>query len=301
MHRRTLLAAAGSLASSLPRPSVAQPARPLRFVPQANLANPDPIWTTATVAANHGYMVWDTLYGIGDALVPQPQMCAGHTLSDDRLAWEFTLRDGLRFHDGEPVRAVDCTTSINRWAQRNPFGAQLLLQTAEMAPVDDRRFRIRLHTPFGQMLYALGAEGCMVMPERMAKTPASQHVMDWGTLVSRRVKQDSPEQGGWNAFCTTWAGLAVTNPGSSFPLQAIGRKGWLGWYSNPKMAVLHDRWFEAPDLAAQKAVCEDMQREAFANPPFVPLGQWKQPWAFRTTLKNFVRCGNVLFWGVERA
>jgi len=126
-------------------------------------------------------------------------------------------------------------------------------------------------------------------------------VMDWGTLVSRRVKQDSPQQGGWNAFCTSWAGLAVTNPGSSFPLQAIGRKGWLGWYSNPKMVALHDRWFEAPDLAAQKAVCEDMQREAFANPPFLPLGQWKQPWAFRTTLKNFVRCGNVLFWGVERA
>ncbi len=61
------------------------------------------------------------------------------------------------------------------------------------------------------------------------------------------------------------------------------------------------RWFEAPDRAAQKAFCEDMQREAFANPPFLPLGQWKQPWAFRTNLKNFVRCGNVLFWGVERA
>jgi len=525
MHRRTLLAgaAAGGLASSLPRPSVAQPVRTLRFVPQANLANPDPIWTTATVAVNHGYMVWDTLYGIDDALAPQPQMCAGHMLSDDRLTWEFTLRDGLRFHDGEPVRAVDCTTSINRWAQRNPFGAQLLLQTAEMVPLDDKRFRIRLRRPFGQMLYALGAENCMIMPERMARTPASQQitefvgsgpfrflpdewvsgaraayakfdayvprpeppqwfsggkvvhfdrvewivqpdpataaaalqtgevdwveqplidlvgslkamrgvqatsydklgvlamvvvnhlhppfdnpailqailsatdqkdyvdavvgdqtelgvvpaaffvegaplanragmealtgprnvdaaraairqagykgekitlmapsdqaslmaiaqvtralwatlglnvdfqVMDWGTLVSRRVKQDSPQQGGWNAFCTTWAGLAVTNPGSSFPLQAIGPKGWLGWYSNPKIVALHDRWFEAPDLAAQKAVCEDMQREAFANPPFLPLGQWKQPWAFRTTLKNFVRCGNVLFWGVERA
>ncbi len=106
--------------------------------------------------------------------------------------------------------------------------------------------------------------------------------------------------GGWNAFCTTWAGLALPNPGSSFPLQAIGRKGWLGWYSNPKMVALHDRWFEAPDLAAQKAV-KDMQQEAFASPPFLPPGQWRQPWAFRNTLKNFVRCGNVLFWGVERA
>ena len=126
-------------------------------------------------------------------------------------------------------------------------------------------------------------------------------VMDWGTLVSRRSKQDEPQAGGWNAFCTTWAGLAVTNPGSSYPLQALGRKGWLGWYSNPAMVALHDKWLTAPDQAAQRAVCEDIQREAFANPPFIPLGQWKQPWAFRSSLKGFVKCGNVLFWGVERA
>ena len=50
-------------------------------MPQADLANPDPIWTTATVAINHGYMVWDTLYGINDALIGQPQMCAGHEVS----------------------------------------------------------------------------------------------------------------------------------------------------------------------------------------------------------------------------
>ncbi len=137
MYRRTLLAGASgsSLASALSRPSIAQPVRTLRFVPQADLANPDPVWTTATVAINHGYMVWDTLYSIDNALAPQPQMCAGHTVSDDRLTWEFTLRDGLRFHDGQPVRAIDCTTSINRWGQRNPFGLQLRSQTAEIAMV----------------------------------------------------------------------------------------------------------------------------------------------------------------------
>jgi len=54
-------------------------------------------------------------------------------------------------------------------------------------------------------------------------------VMDWGTLVARRAKQDEPSAGGWNAFCTTWAGLSVSNPGSSYPLQAIGRQEWLGW------------------------------------------------------------------------
>ncbi|HLB96617.1 MAG TPA: ABC transporter substrate-binding protein, partial [Acetobacteraceae bacterium] len=120
MRRRTLLTGSAAVAalatSNLARPALGQgtsgAAKLLRFVPQANLANPDPIWTTATVAINHGYMVWDTLYGIDDALVGKPQMVGGHEVSGDELTWTFTLRDGLKFTDGEPVRAVDCTTSI---------------------------------------------------------------------------------------------------------------------------------------------------------------------------------------------
>ena len=87
MKRRELLAGSAALATigttGLAQRAVAQggSSKVLRFVPQANLANPDPIWTTATVAINHGYMVWDTLYGINDALVGQPQMCAGHEIS----------------------------------------------------------------------------------------------------------------------------------------------------------------------------------------------------------------------------
>ena len=176
MKRRNLLAGSAALAaigtSGLARPAIAQgaSAKVLRFVPQADLANPDPIWTTATVATHHGYMVWDTLYGIDDALIGRPQMCAGHDVSPDELTWTFTLRDGLKFTDGEPVRGIDCTTSIARWAVKNPFGQQLAAQTDEMKPLDDRRFQIRLKKRFRQMTYALGSQGCFVMPERMAKT-----------------------------------------------------------------------------------------------------------------------------------
>src|SRR3954470_8557026 len=117
MRRRELLGASAARATlgttGLARPAVAQSgsSKSLRFVPQANLANPDPVWTTATVAINHGYMVFDTLYAIDDAVQSQPQMCAGHEVSSDELIWTFTLRDGLLFHDHENVRAIDCTTS----------------------------------------------------------------------------------------------------------------------------------------------------------------------------------------------
>src|SRR6266542_2649647 len=185
MRRRELLAGSAALATigttGLAQPAVAQSSssKVLRFVPQANLANPDPIWTTATVAINHGYMVWDTLYGIDDALVSQPQMCAGQEVSADELTWTFTLRDGLKFTDGEPVRGVDCTTSIARWQVKNPFGQTLATLTEEMKPLDDKRFQIRLKKRFRQMLYALGAQSGFIMPERMAKTPATEQIKEF--------------------------------------------------------------------------------------------------------------------------
>jgi peptide/nickel transport system substrate-binding protein len=525
MKRRTLLATGAALtATGLARPAIAQSgsAKRLRFVPQANLANPDPVWTTATVAVNHGYMVWDTLYGIDNALIGQPQMVAGHEVSSDELTWTFTLRDGLKFHDNEPVRAIDCTTSIKRWQAKDPFGQTLAARTDEMKPLDDKRFQIRLKQRFRQMTYALGAGNCFVMPERMAKTPASEQikefvgsgpfvfkrdewvsgasaayekfngylprqekpeyysggkvvhfdrvewiiqpdpataaaalqtaevdwlefplldllptiraapgcnvvrydplgtlaivafnhlhppfdnpkllrallpavdqqeyvtawvgdqqelgkfpvgffidgspmandagmqaltaprdiekakrlvaesgykgerivlmapsdqpslvapcqvtrelllklgmnvdyqVMDWGTLVARRAKQDPVEQGGWSIFCTTWGGLQVSNPGSSYPLRANGKTGWFGWPTDPKIEELRQAWFDAADVPAQQEICRQIQQEAFESIPFMPVGQWYYPWAVRSDLADFVQCAAILFWGVRR-
>ncbi len=184
MHRRSLLAAGAALTGAgLIRPVRAAPsATPvsiIRFVPQADLSSIDPVWTTATVAFNHGMMVYDSLYGIDDKLQPQPQMVSGHQTSDDGLSWTFTLRDGLRFHDDEPVRAADCVASIARWGKRKGFGQKLLSVTEEMTALDDKRFRIRLKTPFPLMTFALGGPDiCLIMPERVARTDAFQQITD---------------------------------------------------------------------------------------------------------------------------
>ena len=184
MYRRGVLKSGVSVAvlgtAGLARPAIAQgAAKTLRFVPQANLGSLDPIWTTAGPTTNYGYLVFDTLYGIDDRLEAQPQMCAGHEVSRDRLTWTFTLRDGLLFHDNEKVRAIDCTTSLARWAVKDPFGQQIASQTDEMKPLDDKRFQIRLKKPFSHMLYALSARACFMMPERMAKTPASEQIKEY--------------------------------------------------------------------------------------------------------------------------
>ncbi|MEJ0015216.1 MAG: ABC transporter substrate-binding protein [Acetobacteraceae bacterium] len=525
MHRRTLFkASAAAIASALSAPAVAQgSARVLRCAPEANLASIDPIWTTATVAINHGYMVYDTLFGVDLSLTPRPQMLAGHTVSDDGKTYTFTLRDGLAFHDGEKVRSADCIASIDRWSKRAAWGQALGAVTQEMAAKDDKTFTLQLKKPFPLAIYALGVANCFIMPERVAKTdpfkqitdatgsgpfkfakdewiagaravwtkndkynprdeaadylaggkrvyvdrvehtvmpdgatqaaalqtgevdwvhvplidlvpmlrkssgvtvavydplgwlgvirpnflfppfdnrkllrailpaidqreflaavigdqselgkvpagfftvgskmantaglealsgkrdvekarrlvsesgykgepvlimsptdqPALAQVaqvtrdvfekvgikvdyqaMDWSTLVARRASREVPDKGGWNVFCTSWSGISVADPGGHFPLRGNGNGAWFGWPTDAKMEAMRDSWFDAPDLAAQKKICEDMQGYAFEQVPFIPIGQWFYPTAFRNNVTDIVRAPNILHWNLKKA
>ncbi|MBO1076883.1 ABC transporter substrate-binding protein [Roseomonas marmotae] len=525
MKRRTLLGAAAgaTTAAVLSRPALSQgKARVLRFVPEGNLANPDPVWTTTTIARNHGAMIWDTLYGLNSRFEPQPQMVAGHELSDDRLTWRFTLREGLLFHDGEPVRPVDCITSIQRWARRRPLGQTLLARTEEMRALDDRRFEIRLNKPYGLMTNAL-SDTCFMMPERIARTDPFQQIseyvgsgpyrfirdewvsgskalytrfdayqprdgapdflsggkvahfdrvewivmpdastavgalqngevdwvqrpdfdllpmlrrmrnvqvavndkvgvigmlalnhlhppfdnpkvshavlscinqedfmaaavgaepelfripagvftpglpmanevgievltgprdiargrqmiqesgykgepvvlmspsdypiqaafaqvtadlfkqlglnveyasMDWGTLVQRRTSKSPPDKGGWSAFPTTYEGLTVADPSSHVPLRGNGEQGWFGWPTSPRLEALREEWLDAPDRAEQRRIAGEMQRIAFEEVPFIPLGQLFNATAFRTDIVDIVPASFPIFWNVKRA
>jgi len=185
MRRRHLLGAMGAAALSaplsIPRLAHAQATRPLRFVPSSDLAIIDPIWTLAYVTRNHGFMVFDTLYGLDEHFMPQPQMVAGHVVESDGLLWRLTLRDGLLFHDGTPVLAADCVASIRRWASIDAFGQMLMAVTEELSAPSDKEIRFRLRRPFPLLPTAL-AKGsplmCAIMPARLAATPATTQVTE---------------------------------------------------------------------------------------------------------------------------
>ena len=178
MDRRTFLATTAATAMATPalnQPALGQntAARTLRFVPQANLANFDPIWGTQFVVRNASVLVWDTLYGINDQLVAQRQMVESEENTDNGLTWSFRLRDGLRFHDGEPVRARDVVASLTRWMARDPMGLMIKAIENDLSAVDDRTWKWQLKQPFPKMLLALAktnAPCSFIMPERIAKT-----------------------------------------------------------------------------------------------------------------------------------
>jgi peptide/nickel transport system substrate-binding protein len=172
----TLAAAAAALPAR--RSAAEAAARTLRYVPYSNLIVMDPVWSISIIGLEHAYMTCDQLYGLDQTYTARPQMAAGHEVSDDKLRWRFTLRDGLRFHDNEKVRAVDCIASIARWAKRDPFGQRLAARTEEMKVVNDNSFEIRLKRPYAHMLYGLGATTCFIRPERLAQADISKPIED---------------------------------------------------------------------------------------------------------------------------
>jgi peptide/nickel transport system substrate-binding protein len=527
MYRRTLMKVAGAAAIAAPSLARAQPATTLRFIPQQDLIVLDPVTTTAYISRNHGYLVFDTLYGMDDRFQPTPQMVEGHRIENDGKLWTLTLRDGLRFHDGTPVLARDCVASVRRWAARDPMGTMLMAATDELSAPDDKTIRFRLKRPFPLLAMALGKAAtpvCAMMPERLASTdpfrPVSEmigsgpfrfkadervpgslnvytkfegyvprkdgtstwtsgpkvvhfdrvewHTMpdpstatasliageqDWmeyayhdqiplmrrdrnvrvevkdrtgfvpmmqvnhlqapfnnpairralwgavdqtacmqavvgpsetslynvplgffcpGTpmasdagldvlkgprdlarvkrdiaaagykgetvllmvpsnaqvlmtqgavmedmlrqvgfnvetyavefnaMLQRRNRRGPVSDGGWSAFVTNWVGADWLNPGTHFALRGAGEAGYAGWATIPKIEELRNAWFEAPDEAAQAAICRDLQLEAMKEVPFYPLGQYLQPTAFRANLTGILP-GFSTFWNLRRS
>jgi peptide/nickel transport system substrate-binding protein len=161
--------------------ALAQGQKVLKFVPQADLRILDPITTTAYITRNHGYMIYDTLFATDAKFQVQPQMVDKYELSKDQLTYTFTLRDGLKFHDGQPVRSADCIASIERWAKRDALGQKMAEVTESWKAVNDKTFTLKLKRPFPLVLEALAKPSSnvpFIMPERIAKTDASTNITE---------------------------------------------------------------------------------------------------------------------------
>jgi peptide/nickel transport system substrate-binding protein len=222
MKRRQLLqSTAATAAVVLARPAIAQPARVLRYVPQADLTNPDPVWSTATIAFIHGALIWDQLYSLDEALIARPQMVAGEQVEDDGLTWRLTLRDGLVFHDDVPVRAQDCVASILRAGKRITTVQTLMGVTNEVKALDDKRIEFRLKKRFALLPFALS--GVFIMPERIAKTDAFTQISEYVGSGPYRFMRDEWKPGSGAAYArnekyvprqepiSMWAGGKVAN------------------------------------------------------------------------------------------
>src|SRR5215470_960731 len=229
----------------------------LRFIAQSDLRVLDPIWTTAYITRNHGYMIFDTLFAIDDKFKPHPQMVDTWEVSSDKLRYSFTLRDGLKFHDGQPVRGVDCVASLRRWMARDGLGQALSGVVEEMTGGDGKTFAIRLKEPFPLLIEGLAKVSSLVpfiMPERLAKTDPYQQVTE--TIGSGPFKFVTEEfqPGHQIVYIKNSDYVPRTEPPS--------------WASGGKVVKV-DRveWLYIPDATTKVAALNAREADWWENPP----------------------------------
>jgi peptide/nickel transport system substrate-binding protein len=154
----------------------------LRFVPHSDLKILDPIWTTAYISRNHGYMVYDTLFGMDDKGEIKPQMVDKYDVSADKLTHTLTLRDGLMWHDDKPVTSEDCIASIKRWAAKDSMGQKLMSFVTSIEAPDTKTIVMKLKEPTGLVMSALGKPSSNVpfmMPKRVAETDPNKQIEEF--------------------------------------------------------------------------------------------------------------------------
>jgi peptide/nickel transport system substrate-binding protein len=228
----------------------------LRFIVRTDLRVLDPIWTTAYVTRNHGYMIFDTLFALDSKFKPQPQMVGDYSVSPDKLVYRFALRPGLKFHDGQSVRGADCVASLQRWMARDALGQALAVTIDEMAGGNDAAFTIRLKEPFPLLLEGLAKVSSLVpfmMPERTAKTDPYQQITD--TVGSGPFKFLREE------FEPGHKAVYVKNP------DYVPRSEPPDWASGGKVVkVERVEWLVVPEPSIAAAALADGEVDWWENP-----------------------------------
>ncbi len=173
----SLALAALALSTAIATPALAA-GKTITAVMHSDLRVIDPGFTTAYITRDHGYMVYDTLLATDSSFKVQPQM-ADWKVSDDKLTYTFTLRDGLKWHDGAPVTAEDCVASLKRWGKSDGMGQKLMDFTASIEATDAKTITLKLKEPYGLVLESIAKPSSLVpfmMPKRLAETPAGKQM-----------------------------------------------------------------------------------------------------------------------------
>jgi len=173
------IAVLGSLfAASVMSASTAHAATTVTAVMHAGLRVMDPVFSTAFLTRDHGYMIYDTLLGVDEKFEIRPQM-AEWSVSDDNKTYTFTLREGLAWHDGAAVTAEDCVASLERWLSVDSTGQVLRTFIESINATGTDAFEIRLNQPTGLLLSGLAklsSRPAFMMPKRIAATPGSEAI-----------------------------------------------------------------------------------------------------------------------------
>lgn len=283
MKRRTFLAGSAAVAGAVftgAAPALSQgAAKTLRIVPISNLSGIDPILTTGQPVRNHGYQIYDTLFGLDEKFNVKPQMAEGHEVSDNGQTWTIKLRDGLKFHDGERVLASDCVASLKRWGERDPLGQTIFQLTNELTAIDDKTLQFRLRARFGlvtQGLAKIGGPAPFIMPARIAAASASTAIKEAIGSGPFKFLPDEWIPGSRAAYAKFEGYQPRNEPASGTAGGKVAYVDRLEWHIIPDAATATAAlqrnevdWYQSPDLTLLPILKQD---KAITIEPFDDFG-----------------------------
>jgi peptide/nickel transport system substrate-binding protein len=277
-------AAAATAVLSMPSVRAQKGQQTLRFVAHADLKILDPVWTTAYITRNHSYLVYDTLFGTDENFQIKPQMVDRTAVSADGMKYTFTLRDGLRWHDGDPVVSDDCVESIKRWGKTNRFGQLLMASTDRIVPVDLKTFTLEFAQPFGPVLDALGGQRPpFMMPARIASTPAEEQVKEIIGSGPFKFAKDEWQPGVQAAYMPNTDYIPRDEPPSG---STGGKKVYVDkivwryvsdpWEAANELTAGEVDWWEQPPLDFIPKIEQNPELQTFLTDPLGTQG-WLRP------------------------
>jgi peptide/nickel transport system substrate-binding protein len=202
----------------------------------------DPVWTTALITTHHGMMVYDTLFALDEKLQVKPQMVDKWSVSDDKLTWTFTLRDGLEWHDGQPVTSQDCIASLKRWSVRDGMGQKLMSFVADLKAETANTFTMKLKEPYGLVLATLAKPTSnlpFMMPKRVAETDPNTQITDPTGSGPFVFKRDEWKPGEKAVYLKSTKYKPRAEPSSGFSggkVVKVDRVEWV-WIADPQTQV----------------------------------------------------------------
>ncbi|MSP75136.1 MAG: ABC transporter substrate-binding protein [Rhodospirillaceae bacterium] len=232
----------------------------LKIVMHSDLKILDPIWASAQISRAHGYMVYDTLFGLDGDLKPQPQMVDKWSVDPAGLVYTFGLRDGLAWHDGAPVTAEDCIASLRRWGSRDVMGIKLFSYIKELSAPDPKTIRLELKQPYGLVLDSLAKPAGIVpfmMPKRVAELPATTQLKDPTGSGPFIFKADEWRPGDRVVYVKNPKYVPRAEPPANFAGGKIAKVDRIEWLSiaDPQTAV---NALESGEVDAVEAVAHDL-------------------------------------------
>ncbi len=124
---------------------------------------------------------------------------------------------------------------------------------------------------------------------------------DWGTVSARRAKKDPPAQGGWNVFHTTANGAQLASPLTSpSTITTCDGKNFVGWPCDQTEEDMRIQYIREPNATKQRQLLERMHERQWQSVPYVPLGQFRQPFVWRNTVTGVVKANTLVYWNIEK-